>query len=61
MAHGLVQTKLPCYHFSTPKAARLYEKYGFTEIDRVQLDLGKYGGEEGQQYVSPFYYRPGQA
>lgn len=56
--HGLEQTLLPSYHFSTPKAAKVYEKHGYIEIDRVVLDMGKYGGRQGELYTSPFYYRP---
>lgn len=56
---GLDPTTLPSYHFSTPKAAKLYEKHGYHEIDRVTLELSNYGGPSGDSYISPFYYRLG--
>lgn len=59
--YGLDRTSLPCYHFSTPNAAKVYEKHGWREINRVTLELYKYGGPAGEVYISPFYYRPGGA
>lgn len=53
----LEQTDLPAYQFSTPQAAKLYQKFGFKEIDRVVLELKHYGGRENDVYISPFYYR----
>lgn len=36
---------LPCYVDSTPVAKRVYERYGFAEVDRLVLEGADHGGE----------------
>jgi len=36
------------YLEAMPKGLELYKRFGFVEVDRVEVDLSKYGGKEGQ-------------
>ena len=39
---------MECWIDASPKGVELYKRMGWVEVDHVDVDLGKYGGEEGK-------------
>ncbi len=42
---------LPCYLEATPAGYHLYRKLGFEDVEPMDMDLGKFGGEGIHHYV----------
>jgi GNAT superfamily N-acetyltransferase len=52
------ESRLPVYIEGTEKGLNLYLKYGVKEVDRVEVDLEKWGGNRGEWSRFTLLYRP---